>query len=89
MTLRLTGHLICKDESELALVQQYLPDHIRLSRAEPGCLAFDVTQTENPLIWQVDEEFTDQHAFDAHQTRTRSSLWYQKTGHITRRYIGT
>jgi quinol monooxygenase YgiN len=42
--IHLEGRLIFKDEAEAALVAQHLPEHIRLSRAEPGCLSFEVPQ---------------------------------------------
>ena len=82
--IRLTGTLICTTSDDLAVVQTYLPDHIRLSRAEPGCLSFDVTQSDDPLIWQLDESYIDRPAFEAHQTRNRASLWWQKSQHIKR-----
>lgn len=71
---------------DLETVRIYLNDHIRLSRAEPGCLRFEVVQTSDPLIWQVDETFVDQAAFDAHQTRTKASPWYAATAHIARAF---
>ena len=82
----LTGQLICTDEQQVEVVRTHLPEHIRLSRAEPGCLSFTVMQTADPLIWQVDETFTDQAAFDAHQTRTKASAWFRASGHIQRRF---
>lgn len=85
MTICLQGRLICKTEVEAALIRAHLPDHIRLSRAEPGCLTFDVAQIA-PLIWEVRESFTDRAAFDAHQTRTRASDWYRLTAGIARQY---
>ena len=84
--MTLTGELICTDVQHLAIVETHLPQHIRLSRAEPGCLSFDVTQTADPMIWQVDETFVDQTAFDAHQTRTRASEWFAATSHIQRAF---
>ena len=32
------GTLTCSSPEEAAIVRTYLPEHIRLSRAEPGCL---------------------------------------------------
>lgn len=58
-----TGTLTCATEAEAALVRALLPDHIRLTRAEPGCLTFNITATADPLIWQLDESFTDRAAF--------------------------
>ena len=78
----LTGTLIC-EPAEAEIVRAALPDHIRLSRAEPGCIAFDVTETA-PGLFNVAERFADRAAFDTHQARTRASHWWQATGHMTR-----
>ena len=82
--IRLKGHLICLTEDEAQTVRTHLPDHMRLSRLEPGCLSFDVTQTDDPLIWDVRESFRTREDFDAHQTRTRASEWFNATRHILR-----
>lgn len=82
MTVNLVGTLAC-GEADARIVRQHLPEHIRLSRAEPGCLSFDVTETA-PGIFAVSESFTDMTAFEAHQTRTRASAWWDATGHIPR-----
>ena len=79
-----TGTLTCVTLADLAIVKAQLPNHIHLSRAEPGCLSFSVAQTANPLVWQLDESFVNQAAFDAHQTRTRASKWWQVSQHIIR-----
>ena len=84
--IRVTGSLTCATAEEAAVVRRLLPDHIRLSRAEPGCLSFDVVPTRDPLVWQVDESFTDRAAFDAHQTRTRESRWFRETAPIRREF---
>jgi len=82
--MTLTGRLICASMADAEIVQRLLPEHIRLSRAEPGCLSFTVVQTDDPLIWQLDETFRDRAAFKAHQTRTRASEWFRATAHLTR-----
>ena len=84
--IHLSGQLICTDDQQAATVRAHLPDHIRLTLAEPGSLKFTVTQTADPLIWQVDESFTDQTAFDDHQARTRASKWYKATAQIARAF---
>lgn len=84
--ITLTGQLICTTAEECAIVTRHLPEHIRLSRAEPGCLRFDVVQTADPMVWQVDESFADAAAFEAHQTRSRASLWHEKTLGIRRSF---
>lgn len=82
--ITLTGTLICTTPQDVAIVAQYLPDHITLSRAEPGCLWFRVDQSADPLIWTLDEGFVDAAAFAAHQARTRASVWGRVTGLIKR-----
>jgi len=73
--IALSGQLICPDAAAAARVRAHLPEHVRLTRAEPGCLAFDVVPTADPLVWAVSERFADRAAFDAHQTRTAGSVW--------------
>lgn len=68
------------------MVRKYLPEHKRLTRQETGCLSFGVTETSNPLIWKVEEIFTDQQTFDTHQKRTKASVWGQQTSTIAREY---
>ena len=84
--MRLSGWLICADLAEVATIQRHLPDHLRLSRLEPGCLAFDVWQTADPLMWRVEEHFSSAAAFDEHQRRTRGSNWWAATAAIAREY---
>ncbi len=85
--VRLAGRVICTNPADAALVCAHVADHITLTLAEPGCLSFAVTPTDDPLIWRVDESFVDEPAFDAHQTRTRASDWYRLTSHIARDYV--
>lgn len=66
-----------------------LPAHVHLTRAEPGCLSFDVVPTGDPLIWQVDEAFADRAAFDAHQVRAADTDWAALTKDIARDYVIT
>ncbi|KMK66888.1 putative quinol monooxygenase [Puniceibacterium sp. IMCC21224] len=83
----LTGTLTCPDE-DIAVVRAALPDHIRLTRAEPGCLSFDIIETV-PGTYKVDEIFANRAAFEAHQTRTRASDWYRITGQMARDFAVT
>lgn len=82
--IRLRGQLICMNGAEAQAVRSHLPDHLRLTRAEPGCLTFDVTPTDDPLVFEVLESFRDRPAFDAHQARTRDSAWFAATRTILR-----
>ena len=65
--VHLNGLLVCRGEDEVAVVKQHLAQHVALTRAEEGCLSFDVTRSEDPLVWRVDEWFCDAAAFAWHQ----------------------
>jgi quinol monooxygenase YgiN len=72
----------------LAAVTGALPDHIALTRAEPGCVAFGVTPSpDHPDRFLVSEIFADQTAFDAHQLRAKASVWAEVTAGLPRHYI--
>ena len=84
--IALSGRLLCASEAEADAVRAHLPEHVRLTRAEPGCLSFEVSPTEDPLIWRVEELFESRAAFDAHQARARASAWFAATAGIARDY---
>jgi quinol monooxygenase YgiN len=84
--IRVTGTLTCASAEDAAVVGWLLPDHVRLSRAESGCLTFNVDPTSDPLVWRLDESFADRAAFEAHHTRTRASEWFRATAHLGRDY---
>lgn len=86
MPVTLTGTLTAG--AEAPAVRAALPEHIRLSRAEPGCLQFDVTE-EPGGVFRITERFADRAAFDAHQARTRASDWWRITAHLPRNYTLT
>lgn len=82
--VRLKGHLICLSAAEAEAVRTHRPGHLALTRAEPGCLSFDILDTDDPLIFDVQEVFRDRPSFDAHQARTRESAWFAATRQILR-----
>ena len=84
--VRLSGRLVCASEQEAEIVRRHLPEHIDLTRAEPGCVFFDVSPTNDPLIWTVEEHFQDRNSFGSHQERTKASAWGVATAKITRDY---
>lgn len=84
--VELRGRLVCADDGEADVVRRHLVQHIELTRAEPGCLAFRVDPTEDPLIWTVAETFADQDSFAAHQVRVAASEWGRATEGIRRDY---
>jgi len=64
-----------------------LVEHIRLTRAEPGCLAFAVTPSPDDRgRFVVAERFRDRAAFEAHQRRAAASAWGDATRHLERNY---
>jgi quinol monooxygenase YgiN len=82
--IRLRGHMICQTMEESAAVHWHMADHIALSRAEPGCVSFDITATDDPLSFEVIESLRTREDFDAHQARTRIGPWFEATRQILR-----
>ncbi|SHO54989.1 putative quinol monooxygenase [Vibrio quintilis] len=73
--------------ADLEVVRKELVHHQRLTHQEPGCLVFEVTESESePGRFDVYEVFVDQAAFDAHQARMKSSRWGAVSVHIERHY---
>lgn len=85
--ISLSGRLVCAGGDEAAIVRRNLDRHIALTRAEPGCLHFEVEPTIDPLMWTVQQRFVDQSAFDAHQRRVKASDWGRATAGIKRDYV--
>ncbi|KPU84070.1 antibiotic biosynthesis monooxygenase [Marinosulfonomonas sp. PRT-SC04] len=84
--ISLTGY-IDVPVSRLAEVEAALPEHIHLTRLEPGCLSFDVTlDPVHKGRFQVAELFASRADFDQHQKRAQSSNWMRVTQGIPRRY---
>lgn len=82
----LDGHIDVPTE-RLADVTAALPAHVALTRAEAGCLSFNVTPCATvPGRFLVSEVFSDRTAFDVHQERTRNSDWFAVTAGIPRDY---
>ncbi len=84
--VRLTGQLLCETPEQVDAVVEHLPEHVALTRAEPGCQRFDVVPLGDGLTWQVDEAFAGAAAFRAHQVRVAGSAWGAATAGIGRRY---
>ena len=82
----LSGQLLCASDDEAEIVRRHLPLHIELTRDEPGCLSFEVHQTDDRRVWQVAERFVDDEALDQHRVRVAASEWGRVTAGIERRY---
>lgn len=86
--LTLSGFLVCRTIEEADRVAALLPEHTRLSRAEPGCLRFEVWRSQaDPCRFAVSERFRDRAAFEAHQARAGTTVWARATSGIPRHYV--
>ena len=84
--IRLTGFVDVPRERWEAVLAA-LPEHIRLSRAEPGCLEFNVAPDGTvPFRLSVSERFAGKAAFEAHQARLAGSDWAAATKGLPRHY---
>ncbi len=87
MPVILTGFLICRSLEESDRVSEMLSDHIRATRAELGCVRFEVWRSRSdPVRFAVHEIFTNKATFEAHQARVAASDWGRATRHIPRDY---
>jgi len=84
MTVKLTGTIIIPMDQQNRLLP-FLNDHIKASQNEPGNLRFEITQDpDNPEIFHLDEEFTDEDAFAFHQKRGGASPWGEHSKELIR-----
>ena len=82
----LTGYIDIPIE-EVDLVTAALEVHKKLTRAEPGCLKFNVRPDKELLgRFSVYEKFASQEAFEAHQTRVQASEWGLISKNVERHY---
>lgn len=83
----LEGHIDVPAE-RIASVRDALVQHIALTRAEAGCLYFDVTADKTiEGRFNVFEIFTGRAAFDFHQERAGASPWAEISAGIDRHYV--
>jgi quinol monooxygenase YgiN len=79
----LTGFLICRSLEESDRVSQLLPAHIRATRAELGCVRYEVWRSRaDPVRFAVHGVFTGRKAYDAHCARAGDSDWGPATRHV-------
>ena len=84
--IRLTGH-IDVPLHRMVEVSAALPEHIRLTRLETGCVSFDVSpDSQFAGRFNVTETFASRPDFDQHQSRTKASDWARITDGISRSY---
>ncbi|MEM7234093.1 MAG: antibiotic biosynthesis monooxygenase family protein [Planctomycetota bacterium] len=62
-------HLTVKNENDVEKVAELVTKQGQLSRAEPGCVRFDVYQSDNdPKVFFLNEWWETQEALDVHRT---------------------
>ena len=82
----LEGYVLAFD-SDLAAIRRELPNHIRLTLQEEGCLVFKVSQdSKNINRFNVYEEFISQDAFNAHQQRLSKTKWGNVSSRLEKHY---
>lgn len=82
----LQGHIVVPAADIVAVLDE-LPNHIALTRAETGCLVFDVSRDKaDPLRFNVYEEFDSPASFQLHQQRVKTSAWGAITLQVQRHY---
>ena len=88
--VRLTGFLRCRTLEEADRIAPHLAEHIRLTRAEPGCLSFEVVRSAaDPTCFAVSETYVDAAALEAHRARAAGTVWARVTAGIPRDYVVT
>lgn len=84
--ITLQGHLLVPAD-QVEAVSEALVTHKELTLQEPGCIVFKVEQrADDPLIFDVYEEYADQTSFEAHKARIASSTWGEVTKDVERHY---
>ena len=84
--IHLSGHIDVTPE-RMEAVTTAVVDHISLTRAEAGCISFEVTPCPDVKgRFLVNEVFINQAAFDHHQTRTKASPWAKISEGLPREY---
>jgi quinol monooxygenase YgiN len=87
MRLHLAGYLICPTMAVADTVSTLLSAHLAATRAEPGCVRFEVFRShEDPTRFAVSGVFRDRAALEAHNQRRRGSVWFHGTLGLRRDY---
>jgi quinol monooxygenase YgiN len=84
--LTLLGYILAP-AAELPAVRAGLADHIAATRAEPGCISFEMSEDPNqPGRFNLEEVFADRDALDEHRARMQASPWAEASKNIERHY---
>lgn len=72
---------------DLEAVEREIDNHVQQTRAEQGCLTFQIVQSNDDRCrFDVYEEFVDRAAFEKHQARVKASKWGKVTAGVARHY---
>ena len=67
-----------RNQADLAKVSELLIAHARASRAEPGCLRFELLQSQDPpTSFFIVEDWDSDAAIDAHRIATSFTTIYE------------
>lgn len=70
--------LTVNDEADVSEIRELLAEQGRLSRAEPGCLRFEVYHSRNdPKVFILNERWESQQALDVHRAAKAFTEIYQ------------
>ncbi|WP_437190991.1 putative quinol monooxygenase [Planctomicrobium sp. SH527] len=70
--------LTAKKTDDIPLLKELLAEHGRLSRAEPGCLVFEVCHSRNdPSVFILVERWESEEAIDVHRKAEAYLTIYQ------------
>lgn len=84
--IQLTGYIDVPPH-RLDEINAALPEHIRLTRLEAGCVSFEVgPDPQHAGRFNVAEIFASRADFDQHQSRTKASDWARITDGFSRSY---
>jgi len=84
--ITLSGHIEVPAD-EIGKIKEALLEHTSKTKAENGCLVFEVTEDVNELgRFTVYEEFDSRKSFEMHQERVKESHWGAITKNVVRHY---
>ncbi|MGB0907256.1 MAG: putative quinol monooxygenase [Maricaulaceae bacterium] len=84
--IKLTGYVSVPLDRREA-VRARLAEHVKLTRAEPGCELFEVAfESSESDHLMVRERFTSRANFEDHQARAKNTIWADVTAGLERHY---
>lgn len=78
--LALSDDITCSDMAQLMALLMHAETHVAATRAEPGCLYYEIAQTADPMVWRVEGLFHDAAALEFHRKRTAAGPWAVTAG---------